>query len=53
MYTTVQANENTFDISALDYDDGKDILEVYKDGNHSVEDDNYRNNNNGNKSLIG
>ena len=53
MYTTVQANENTFDISALDYEDGKDILEVYQDGIHLVEDANYRNNHNGTISLIG
>ena len=46
-------NENTFDISALDYEDGKDILEVYQDGIHLVEDANYRNNHNGTISLIG
>lgn len=53
MYTTVQANENKFDISALDYDDTKDILEVYQDGIHLVEDANYKNNHNGTISLIG
>ena len=53
MYTTVKNNESTFDISTLDYDDTKDILEVYQDGIHLTEDANYRNNHNGTISLIG
>lgn len=53
MYTTVQNDEDTFDISALDYLATVDKLDVYQDGIHLVEGANFENNYNGTISLLG
>ena len=54
IYTTVQDEEDTFNIEALDFDGGiSEQLDVYQDGIHLVEGANYQNNGNGTISLIG